>query len=562
MKIFLANIPPWYPNQPYLSVPLLTGILRDANYDVIQQDLNLSFYLFLLEKKNLQAQVDLIKSTNKNLDEHENDLLSLSDYLISNIEESIKVFRSEEFYDLTKSKEATETIELCLKLYSIQYNQTKVCLGDTVFEFNQYNLEEIFSYVENEKNNIFSFFFKTSILPQIQNKNVDVFALSVTTTQQLIPALTFASIIKANLPNIKVVFGGDIITRLKDKLIDTKKIWSIIDYCIYSFGEDAFTNLIASVETKSNFEKVSNLIWNKNGVITKNQEETNFRLNNMPNPDFDGLPLDEYLSPKLMLPVEFSKGCYWGKCTFCEIVGMPYKVKNANVMANEMLSLSKKYDTDMFTIVDSASPPAKLRQLATTLANEKKPIYWRTMIKAEKYFDKESVKILFDGGCRLVMIGVESGNQRVLNLMEKGVSVNDVQNTIRNLSNAGIWVHNFYMFRFPTETLEEANETVKFIKENLPYLKSVSASRFILPKESTIYKNLKKYSITEIQNNTKNDLVIHHTQFKGDLLTEDEFELIDNKYSKLVNDNTLINEFDDIHLNYYFLHSTKNKKLW
>ena len=114
------------------------------------------------------------------------------------------------------------------------------------------------------------------------------------------------------------------------------------------------------------------------------------------------------------------------------------------------------------------------------------------MIKAEKYFTKENSKVLFDGGCRLVMIGVESGNQRVLNAMDKGVSVTDVENTIQNLSNSGIWVHNFYMFKFPTETFEEANETLQFIEKNMPYLKSVSASKFILPKESSITSSAKQ----------------------------------------------------------------------
>jgi anaerobic magnesium-protoporphyrin IX monomethyl ester cyclase len=135
------------------------------------------------------------------------------------------------------------------------------------------------------------------------------------------------------------------------------------------------------------------------------------------------------------------------------------------------------------------------------------------MIKAERYFDEEVVKSLHDGGCRMVMIGIESGNQRVLNLMDKGVLVSDAESVVKNFAATEIWVHCYFMIGFPTETLTEALDTLEFVKRNSNLISSLALSNFVLPTNSHLFRDAADFGVHATEE--MGELAIHHDDFKG-----------------------------------------------
>ncbi len=482
MKTILASVPPWYPNQPYLSIPLLTGILRNEGYRVYQRDINLSFFDNLLSEKELVTQFSSI--TQNSLSEKEKSLYTLKDYFINNVFLMKSQLRDLSFYkNKIALKETFEDIDLILKTYQLNYNDLNISLGYIEYNFNHFNPNTIIKYID-DSNNLFKYYFEKYELDYLLEIIPDIFGISITIPEQLIPALSFAKIIKQYSPPTKILLGGDYISRIYEKFVKNNFFDELYDFILIGETEESIKILFKTFFDKNNniFDNVPNLIWkDKSNKTHINNKESISKYSNNVYPDFDGLELDKYFTPKFIIPIEVSKGCYWGKCKFCEIAGKQYFQKTSNSLLKEIKFLSAKYNTNYFSFVSSAPSPKLLKILSNLLIKENIKIYWSAMLRLEPYIDNKFAETLYNGGMKLAMIGIESGSQKTLDAMNKGLSIKNNNKILRLLSRNNIFTHCYFMLNYENEDVFEQKKTFEFIQNNRKYINSLSITDYVKP---------------------------------------------------------------------------------
>jgi radical SAM superfamily enzyme YgiQ (UPF0313 family) len=167
-------------------------------------------------------------------------------------------------------------------------------------------------------------------------------------------------------------------------------------------------------------------------------------------------------------------------------------------VVEDMVSLKASYDAQYFEFVDDAIPPQKLRHLSRELVSRDMDFRWASFVRLEPQFTSELLVQMHEAGCRILYFGLESANPRVLALMDKGTQITTGQQVLSDSHDAGIWNHVYIFFGFPTETEEEAEDTIQFITKNKTVINSVGFGYFVLCEGSKIYENASKFNIKKI----------------------------------------------------------------
>ena len=259
--------------------------------------------------------------------------------------------------------------------------------------------------------------------------------------------------------------------------------------------------LLSALKAGDSLSTVPNLLHLDGRDVVQNRERVELRFEELPHPDFDGLPMDKYLSPYPILPVLQSRGCYWGKCTFCThsfVYGHRYGKQKTQAMVDELEKLMKKYNTKYFTFSDEAVSPHSLNDVSEEMIERGVEIRSLALLKFEKVMDEELFGKMKQAGFIFLMFGLESANDRVLALIDKGTTKEVEHDVLMKSHNAGIWNHSFLFFGFPTETRPEAQETIDFLRDNLQSIHSFGPGVFLLNRDSSCYQFPEKFSIEKI----------------------------------------------------------------
>nr|NIP99032.1 radical SAM protein [Nitrospinaceae bacterium]NIR53233.1 radical SAM protein [Nitrospinaceae bacterium]NIS83628.1 radical SAM protein [Nitrospinaceae bacterium]NIT80418.1 radical SAM protein [Nitrospinaceae bacterium]NIU42761.1 radical SAM protein [Nitrospinaceae bacterium] len=287
-------------------------------------------------------------------------------------------------------------------------------------------------------------------------------------------------------------------------LPEKESLWEWFDTAVVYEGEHAFLKLIEALEQEEDFSRLPNLIYKDASGIHVNTEVCAEDLSQLPPPDFDGLPLDKYFIPELILPYLATRGCYWGRCTFCDhfqgyVEG--FRTKQVDQIVEEIESLQKKYNTRFFHFTDESYPPALFRKLSRALVEKQSGIVWTTHMRFEEaLLDEEVWKDAWDSGCRYLHFGFESGNVRVLRLMDKATRPDAIETNLRMSAQAGIWNHIMGFFGFPGETSEEAEDSKRFVEKNADSIHSLGFMTFVLGKYSPVAFEPEKYGVNYYKN--------------------------------------------------------------
>ncbi|MFQ5482650.1 MAG: B12-binding domain-containing radical SAM protein, partial [Nitrospinaceae bacterium] len=280
-------------------------------------------------------------------------------------------------------------------------------------------------------------------------------------------------------------------------------------------GEHALVCLVEALAEGKPLAEVPNLTWvdESTGEVVVNSKLHNEKVMDLPTPDFDGLPLDKYFAPELMLPYLGTRGCYWGKCTFCDH-GAGYidqfRAKHADKIVEELAALKKKYDCRHFLFTDESFPPAMFVKLPPMMIEANLDVYWTTLIRFESSLVAPEIwDTAARAGCRSLYFGLESANERIIQLVKKDTKI-DV--AIQNLSEAkrvGIWSHVMGFFGFPSETQEEAEDTRRFLLQQKNLIHSVEMYFFVLYKHAPVWNMLEETGI-KVQENPGHDLALDY----------------------------------------------------
>jgi hypothetical protein len=286
------------------------------------------------------------------------------------------------------------------------------------------------------------------------------------------PAYTFALRLKKLLPGVHLTVGGPGITQLLIRLSGMALLRALgpFDSAVVFEGEHTLLNLCRALDEKKSLA-IPNVVHRDPLMGAKYLPGHGMEdLTQLPAPDFDGLPLDLYFSPVLTLPYDPTRGCYWGKCTFChyglaEVGTAAYRERGASLSVDHLAAMQQKYGTRYFYLSQDSVAPKTLLKIAQEISRRGLNLKWATDLKPEKYLTLERARELREGGGIACALGVESANPRVLALIDKGAPVSTVRSTISHLAEAGMAVEAMCFTDFPTETYGEAMETLRFLEE-------------------------------------------------------------------------------------------------
>lgn len=308
----------------------------------------------------------------------------------------------------------------------------------------------------------------------------DLVGITVPFPGNVYGALRIARIVKAERPAARVVLGGGYVNTELRQLTDPR----VFDFCDYITLDDGERPLLALIEHLRSADKPLLRTYVREGekvVLKTSPALSDLHHRETGTPTYAGLELPRYVSLFEMLnpmhrlwadgrwnKLTVAKGCYWKKCTFCDLsldYIARYEPVTADVLVDRIEALVQETGQTGFHFVDEAAPPAALRALAERLIARQVAITWWGNIRFEKSFTPDLVELLARSGCIAVSGGLEVASDRLLALMQKGVTVAQVARVTRAFSDAGILVHAYLMYGFPTETEQETIDSLERVRQ-------------------------------------------------------------------------------------------------
>ena len=532
MKVALLFPPQWYPSQPYLALPTLKAHLESKGHEVDQFDLNIECYDVFLSKEYLERCVEIIRrrlaDPKRSTEDQEvrpiyKDILSDVSFLesvLNEVEDAKNVLRDENrFFQFKTYSQAYTNLKIAMQLISYAHHPSRLDLDSFFMQGNpEEHLSGIISATEDTVRNPFLLMFEQYLAPKIPWDDYGIVGLSIIHIGQVIPGLTLARQLRRRYPHLHIVVGGSVFNRHADLLDDKQQLFKeFFHSLIVSEGELPLDHLVSNLKENKSLQTVPNLIYLEGNKVIRNPKTEALPYEEMVCPTFDQLPLEKYLMPYPVLPYMSSRGCYWGKCTFCThsfIYDSHYRKENEVRVAEELDHLSKKYKTKYFTFSDEAISPNAFNRMSKEILKRGVEMRSLGMLKFESG-EKESPELFDDvyrAGFLMLFFGLESANDRILSVIDKGCDQETERTVLRHSSEAGIWNHLYLFFGFPTEERAEAEDTIRFTIENSEVesgiIHSVGQSIFALEKDSAIYHNPAKFKIDRIIHNPERDMAI------------------------------------------------------
>lgn len=514
MKVLLIMPPVFIPTNPYLSTPSLKAYLVQKGYDVKQKDINIEVFDIFFSRPYLQVILDKIdlklsylskkKTKNKEKSKYLESLKyfkNIGPQLIDEVEKAKRAMKDRrDFYNIEKYVVARHILEEVLKMISIVYHPSKI--GWHKFETFPLKKMSIFLKVITEPQvNPFIEIYERYILPEIWKQDYDLIGISFASYEQFVPGFTLAKLIKKVIPTVHLTLGGSALSFVRHKLPGQMEAFKdFVDSIIIYEGERPLEELIKALKNKRNFSSIPNLIYSEDSKIKVNSAIGPLDINELPTPDFDGLNLNLYISPEVVLPLLTSRGCYWSKCAFCSIPFsyQKYSQRKLSKIILDLKSLKRKYKTRYILLSDEATHPKLLDKLSSELIKKRLNFIFKMFVRFEPYFTKKFCQRLSKAGFKAAVFGLESINERVRKLMNKGTRREDIFSNLINFSESGIWTHAGLIFSFPTETNEEARESLNFALNNDKILHHVSFNEYGVTMDSEVVRNPNKFGIDNL----------------------------------------------------------------
>jgi radical SAM superfamily enzyme YgiQ (UPF0313 family) len=319
-------------------------------------------------------------------------------------------------------------------------------------------------------------------LAAIERHQPTLVLLSVPFPGAVYAALRMGQAIKARHPGVKIAMGGGYVnTELRE--LTEPRVFDYVDYLTLDAGERPVLSLIEHLRGARGVQRLQRtFVRNADGRVQYvNMAEPDVPFEDVGTPTWDGLPLHKYLSLLDMLnpmhrlwsdgrwnKLTVAHGCYWKKCSFCDVsldyIGR-YETATASELADRIQKIVNETGQTGFHFVDEAAPPKALKALAQELIRRDLNISWWGNIRFEKTFTPELAELLAQSGCIAMSGGLEVASDRLLHLMKKGVTVEQVARVTKGFSDAGILVHAYLMYGFPTQTVQDTVDALEYVRQ-------------------------------------------------------------------------------------------------
>lgn len=523
MKVLLLFPPCWHPLMPHLALPSLTAYLRREGVEVIQRDLNLELYDEVLSRHHLTAVLQQLqraervqgKSRVRSTAEAQarSWALSVGRDLVSRIEQAKDIIRSSRFYEAAAGLQALLAVTDGLRLASTPYYPAELHLTGYDSPYPVDAAAAILTATRSRDYNLFYDHFARLVIPQIARDRPDLIGISVTSDRQVIAAFTLAYLLKEAGVQAHITLGGKMMTCWRDLWPGKLHLFPFVDSIILYAGEVPLHRLSSALAGDGALRDVPNLIYREGNRVAVNEIAPPVPVDALPLPDFQGLPLRRYLVPATVLPISGSRGCYWHRCAFCNVgygESAFYAEKQADRVYAEMRALAERWNVRHFFFSDEAVSPRILKLLSRRLLESDLRVHWTGAARFEPSLDATTLQQIARAGCRMLMYGLESGSPTVLARMHKGIELDTARRILRDGATAGIWNHIFFFFGFPGETRQEAEETIRFFRENAAYIHSACTGTFLLERHSAVAARPQDYDISRITHPYDRDMPFYY----------------------------------------------------
>ncbi len=552
-KLFLVTPPFTQLNTPYPATAYIKGFLNTKNIASEQADLGIEVILALFSKKGLQ---DLFQVSNSKFQEDYSEnakrIFALQDEYVKTIDSVIAFLQGknptlalqicqEDFLPEASRFEQLEELDWAFgtmgtqdkakhlaTLYLEDISDFIVECVDPNFGFSRYaerlgrsanSFDELYQALQQEPTYIDSVLL--SILKvKIETIQPSVFLISVPFPGNLYAAFRSAQWLKNHHPEIKILMGGGFANTELRSLSD-ERVFEFFDFISLDDGELPIELIIQNIELGVHNEFKRTFLLEKGKVVYKNNSVRNdYKQSQVGTPDYSDLLLDKYISViEIVNPMHrmwsdgrwnkltMAHGCYWGKCTFCDISLDYIKIYEpiaAGILCDRMEEMVDQTGQTGFHFVDEAAPPALMRELALEILRRKLAVTWWTNIRFEKSFTKELCLLLKASGCIAVSGGLEVASDRLLQLIDKGVTVEQVAKVTRNFTEAGVMVHAYLMYGYPTQTIQETVDSLEMVRQlfEAGVLQSGFWHQFAMTAHSPVGMYPEKFGVT-----TETDLI-------------------------------------------------------
>lgn len=365
---------------------------------------------------------------------------------------------------------------------------------------------------------------------RLQEVQPSVIALSVPFPGNLYASLRCGQWIKKHHPHIKIIMGGGFANTELRSLSDPR-VFEFYDFITLDDGEKPIELLWEHLQGKRTIETLKRTFTCMEGQVTYINDQTcgDYKQREVGTPDYSDLLLDKYISAiEIANPMHslwsdgrwnkltMAHGCYWGKCTFCDIsldYIRIYEPVAASLIVDRMEELIGQTGENGFHFVDEAAPPSLMKSVALEIIKRKLVVSWWTNVRFEKNFTRDLCLLLSASGCIAVSGGLEVASDRLLKLIDKGITVDQVAKVCRNFTESGIMVHAYLMYGFPTQTAQETIDSLEMVRQlfETGVLRSGFWHLFTMTAHSPVGLAPEKYKVKK-KNNTigsfaNNDIV-------------------------------------------------------
>ncbi|WP_316737280.1 B12-binding domain-containing radical SAM protein [Pedobacter aquatilis] len=513
-ELFIVTPPFTQLNTPYPATAYIKGFLNTKDISSTQADLGIEVILKIFSKEGLK---DLFSfKSDKQISPNSKRILALQDEYLKTIDSVI---------DFLQGKNPTLALQICgddflpqasrfaqleeldwafgamgtqdkakhlATLYLEDISDFIVECVDENFGFSRYaerlgrsanSFDELYNALEQGPSYIDNILI--SILKDyIEAVQPKLFLISVPFPGNLYSAFRSAQWVKKHHPQIKISMGGGFPNTELRSLSD-KRVFEFFDFITLDDGELPIElliqNISGNIPVEMQMYKRTFLLENNEVVYKNDSFRKDYKQADVGTPDYSDLHLDTYISViEIVNPMHrmwsdgrwnkltMAHGCYWGKCTFCDIsldYIKVYEPVQAKQIVDRIEELSIKTGQNGFHFVDEAAPPALMREVALEILRRKLAVTWWTNIRFEKSFTADLCLLLKASGCIAVSGGLEVASDRLLKLIDKGVTVEQVARVTRNFTEAGIMVHAYLMYGYPTQTIQETIDSLEMVRQ-------------------------------------------------------------------------------------------------
>ena len=513
-KVLLITPPFTQLNTPYPATAYLKGFLKTKQIEAHQADLGIEVILELFSKKGLQDFFEKLETFDLELSENCYRIYNLREDYLQTIDVVIRFLQNKNptlahaICDRTFLPEASrfkevEDLEWAFGSMGIQDRARHLAtlyledLSDLIketldphFGFSRYaerlgrtatHFDELHQSLL-APNSVVADILEKRLAEKMQQWEPTVVCLSVPFPGNLFGAFKCAQFIKKNYPKVKIVFGGGYanteLRSLKEPLI-----FDFVDFVCLDDGEATLLYLLEYLEGTREVKNLKRVFLREyeKVIYCNGAKEPDIAQKDTGTPDYNDLLLEDYISvievanPMHRLwsdgrwnKLTLAHGCYWGKCSFCDI-SLDY-IKNyepltASLLCDRMEEIIAQTKQNGFHFVDEAAPPNLLREVALEIIRRKLTVAWWTNIRFEKTFTADLSLLLKASGCIAVAGGLEVASDRLLAMMKKGVTVAQVAQVADGFTKAGIMVHAYLMYGFPTQTEQETIDALEMVRQ-------------------------------------------------------------------------------------------------